>query len=70
MSSQNAENLEYVIDFSMESDEVTEKPGPVNPIEHHSNRQVWIPEDEVDDSPALNWAEVRPRSLFVVYRDK
>ena len=53
-SSQNAENLEYVVDSSMESDEFAEKSGHDLPIaKHHSYRQVWISEDEVEDNPSL-----------------
>ena len=53
---------------SEETDSLTEKSSLRTDLTEY--RHVWIPEEEVDDSPVLHWTRVRPSSLSAAYRKK
>ena len=55
--SQRSENLEFGLESSNENDESVVKPNySKNP---DSYRQVCVPDEELDNSPVLNWTRVR-----------
>ena len=53
---------------SEETDSLTEKSSLRTNLTEY--RHVWIPEEEVDDSPVLHWTRVRPSSISAAYRKK
>ena len=68
LSSQRSENLEFGLESSSENDESVVKPNySKNP---DSYRQVCVPDEELDNSPVLNWTRVRSSFLAEAYRRK
>ena len=66
LATQGSINQQFSLDSSKGNDSPTEKSS--NGENLTENRQVWIPVEEKDDFPVLNWTRVRPSSMSVVYR--
>ena len=68
LTSQGSIHQVFSPESSEETDSLTEKSSLRTNLTEY--RHVWIPEEEVDDSPVLHWTRVRPSSLSSAYRKK
>ena len=68
LSSQDSNNLQFNLESSEENNNSIEQ---FSYRENHTDyRQVWIPDEEVNDSLILNWTRVRPNSFSAIYPKK